>query len=73
MAATGTKTFQNFIGGEWVDAVSGETFESINPATGELIGIFPASGAADVVQMKTFATIAQSAGPRRRVSERAGR
>jgi aldehyde dehydrogenase (NAD+) len=46
--ATGTKTFQNFIGGEWVDAVSGATFESTSPATGELIGIFPKSGADDV-------------------------
>jgi alpha-ketoglutaric semialdehyde dehydrogenase len=46
--ATGTKTFQNFIGGEWVDAVSGETFESTSPATGELIGTFPRSGPEDV-------------------------
>ena len=36
MATTGTKTFKNFIGGESVDAVSGETFESRNPATGEV-------------------------------------
>jgi acyl-CoA reductase-like NAD-dependent aldehyde dehydrogenase len=48
MATTGTKTFKNFIGGEWVDAVSGETFESRNPATGEVIGLFPKSGADDV-------------------------
>jgi acyl-CoA reductase-like NAD-dependent aldehyde dehydrogenase len=48
MAATGTKTFQNFIGGEWVDAVSGETFESTSPASGELIGVFPKSGPEDV-------------------------
>jgi aldehyde dehydrogenase (NAD+) len=48
MATTGTKTFKNFIGGEWVDAASGETFESRNPATGEAIGLFPASGAEDV-------------------------
>jgi acyl-CoA reductase-like NAD-dependent aldehyde dehydrogenase len=46
--AKGTKTFQNFIGGEWVDAVSGETFESTSPATGELIGTFPRSGPEDV-------------------------
>jgi acyl-CoA reductase-like NAD-dependent aldehyde dehydrogenase len=46
--ATGTRTFRNFIGGEWVDAVSGETFESRSPATGELIGVFPRSGAEDV-------------------------
>ena len=25
------------IGGEWVDAVSGKTFETVNPATGEVI------------------------------------
>jgi alpha-ketoglutaric semialdehyde dehydrogenase len=48
MATTETKTFKNFIGGEWVDAVSGETFESTSPATGELIGIFPKSGADDL-------------------------
>ncbi len=48
MAATGTRSFQNFIGGEWVDAVSGETFESTSPATGEPIGTFPLSGPEDV-------------------------
>ena len=46
--AIGTKTFQNFIGGEWVDAASGETFDSTSPATGELIGTFPKSEAEDV-------------------------
>src|SRR6476619_2257192 len=46
--AVETKTFKNFIGGEWVDAASGETFESTSPATGELIGAFPKSGAEDV-------------------------
>src|SRR5512132_3580456 len=48
MAATGTRSFQNFIGGDWLDAVSGETFDSVSPATGELIGTFPKSGAEDV-------------------------
>jgi alpha-ketoglutaric semialdehyde dehydrogenase len=48
MAATGTQVFQNFIGGEWVDAASGETFESTSPATGEPIGTFPRSGPEDV-------------------------
>ena len=48
MALTGTKTFQNYIAGEWVDAASGETFESVNPATGETIGTFPRSSAEDV-------------------------
>jgi alpha-ketoglutaric semialdehyde dehydrogenase len=42
------RRFQNFIAGEWVDAASGETFESLSPATGEVLGTFPASGADDV-------------------------
>ncbi len=46
--ATTTHTFQNYIGGEWVDAASGETFDSTSPADGELIGTFPRSGADDV-------------------------
>jgi alpha-ketoglutaric semialdehyde dehydrogenase len=48
MATTGVREYQNFIGGEWVDAASGETFESRSPADGELIGIFPKSGPDDV-------------------------
>src|SRR5213596_1985430 len=48
MATTTSTNFKNFIGGEWVDAVSGETFESTSPATGETIGIFPRSGPKDV-------------------------
>src|SRR6478735_7471175 len=46
--AVETTTYQNFIGGEWVDAASGDTFESRSPATGELIGVFPKSGCEDV-------------------------
>jgi aldehyde dehydrogenase (NAD+) len=48
VSAVGTKAFQNYIDGEWVAAASGETFESTSPATGEAIGTFPKSGAADV-------------------------
>jgi alpha-ketoglutaric semialdehyde dehydrogenase len=47
MAVT-TREYKNFIGGRWVDAVSGETFESIVPATGEPLGTFPLSRAEDV-------------------------
>ena len=35
------RAFQNYIGGEWVDAASGETFESLSPATGEVLGTLP--------------------------------
>ena len=48
MATTTSTTYKNFIGGEWVDAASGETFESTSPANGETIGVFPRSGAEDV-------------------------
>jgi acyl-CoA reductase-like NAD-dependent aldehyde dehydrogenase len=43
-----TGRFRNFIGGEWVGAASGQTFESVNPATGETLGTFPRSGPEDV-------------------------
>lgn len=48
MAILGAKTYKNFIGGEWVDAASGETFESTSPADGETLGVFPKSGPEDV-------------------------
>jgi alpha-ketoglutaric semialdehyde dehydrogenase len=43
------KDFGNFIGGEWVDAVSGETFENLNPADHtEVLGEFARGGAEDI-------------------------
>jgi aminobutyraldehyde dehydrogenase len=42
------KTYQQFIGGKWVDAASGETLDVENPATGQVVASVPASGAADV-------------------------
>ncbi|MBX7119791.1 MAG: aldehyde dehydrogenase family protein, partial [Gemmatimonadaceae bacterium] len=44
-------TFQNFINGEWVAPSTGHYFDNTNPAdTGDLIGRFPKSGAADVAK-----------------------
>src|SRR5215204_4243993 len=40
--------YKNYVGGEWTDAASGETFESKVPATGETLGTFPRSSAEDV-------------------------
>jgi acyl-CoA reductase-like NAD-dependent aldehyde dehydrogenase len=40
--------YELFIGGEWVDAVSGESFETVDPATGAAWGRVPEAGAADV-------------------------
>lgn len=38
-----------FINGEWRAALSGETFESLNPATGEVVDSVPNGGADDAV------------------------
>jgi len=40
--------YQLFIGGEWVDALSGETFETVDPATGAAWARVPEAGEADV-------------------------
>ena len=38
---------QCFIGGQWVNADSGETMDVVNPANGETIGTMPAAGASE--------------------------
>lgn len=40
--------FKNWIGGRWVPARSGKTFQNLNPATGEILGEFPESGPEDI-------------------------
>ncbi|MBA2965200.1 MULTISPECIES: aldehyde dehydrogenase family protein [Ramlibacter] len=43
-----SETYRNLVGGEWVAAASGQTFESRNPADRrELVGRFAAGGAED--------------------------
>ncbi len=44
---TTVHVFQNYIGGKWQGAQSGQTFPNYNPATGELLGYFPLSGEAE--------------------------
>jgi acyl-CoA reductase-like NAD-dependent aldehyde dehydrogenase len=41
------KAYKNYIGGEWVDASSGETFDVINPSSGELVATVPKGGRED--------------------------
>jgi aldehyde dehydrogenase (NAD+) len=43
-----SELFRNFIGGQWIESSTGETFSRNNPATGELVGTFTKSGPADV-------------------------
>ena len=42
--STRSKTYKNFIDGEWVESSTGETFENRNPAdTREVVGLFQKS------------------------------
>jgi aldehyde dehydrogenase (NAD+) len=53
-------TFKNFIGGEWVAAASGATFETHNPAdTGEIVATYQKSDASDTKQAIAAAKDAQ--------------
>src|SRR4051794_17383521 len=40
--------YQNFVGGQWVDAAEGASMEVLNPATGETIAEVPRGSAEDV-------------------------
>jgi aldehyde dehydrogenase (NAD+) len=58
-AAGGVPTFRLFIAGEWIESVSGRTFESRNPAdTRDHIGRFQAGTAADVAMAVKAAEMA---------------
>ncbi len=56
------REYQNFIGGEWVGARSGQSFENRNPADiREVVAGYPISGAAEAVQAIDAAAAAQPA------------
>jgi len=55
--------YQMLIGGEWVDAQSGRTFESINPYTGMVWAVVPEAGGADVDAAVRAARTAFDEGP----------
>jgi betaine-aldehyde dehydrogenase len=42
------KSYKMWIGGKWLDAVSGETYKTLNPATEEAIGTVPMGDKRDV-------------------------
>ena len=53
------RTYQNFIGGEWLGAKSGKTFQNQNPAdTREVVAQYPASGSDEARQAIDAATAA---------------
>jgi phenylacetaldehyde dehydrogenase len=56
------------IGGEWVEAVSGKTFVTVNPATGERLADVAHGEAADIDKAVVAARRAFEEGPWRRMS-----
>ncbi|OZF26088.1 aldehyde dehydrogenase family protein [Rhodococcus sp. 14-2483-1-2] len=59
---------QMFIDGQWVDAASGQTFETINPATGQVITTVPHGRTEDVDRAVLAARRAFDSGEWRRVT-----
>src|SRR2546423_175105 len=55
--------YQMLIGGEWVNAQSGGTFESINPYSGKVWAVVPEAGEADVDAAVRAARAAFDEGP----------
>ncbi len=58
------------IDGEWVDSVSGRTFETINPATGEVITRVAEGGKDDIERAVAAARRAFESGPWKKMSAR---
>ncbi|MBT6211391.1 MAG: aldehyde dehydrogenase [Woeseia sp.] len=60
---TALKNYQMYIDGQWVDAEDGDSFTSVNPATGEEWARIPAATAADVDRAVNAAHRAFTSGP----------
>ena len=60
----------NFINGQWTASSNGETFESANPATGQLLDKFPKSTAGDVDKAVSAAKKAYSSWRKTPVAKR---
>ena len=51
MAATQITTHKNYIGGQWVESVTGRTYQVHNPARiDQIVGEFQTSGAEDALR-----------------------
>ena len=64
------ETYKMWIGGEWVDADSGKTFLTHNPATGEVVAQVPEAGLSDVDKAVTAARRAFPAWSKKSQAER---
>lgn len=63
---TGTKKL--YIGGKWVNSASGKTFDTVNPATGEVLATVAEAGPEDVDRAVNAARKAFDEGPWSRMS-----
>ncbi len=65
--------YQMYIAGEWVDARGGETYDVVDPSTGEVVGTVPKGGTADAERATKAAREAFDRGPwpRMKAAERA--
>lgn len=68
LLSEGTQSFLNskhklLIGDQWLDSASGETFDTIDPATGQVIGTVPYAGKEDVDRAVMAAREAFDNGP----------
>ena len=68
--ATALKSYQLYIGGEWVEATSDDGLDVINPATEEVIGQVPQASVEDVDRAVAVARRAFEEGPWPRQSAR---
>ena len=56
VAKTAYRTYDNYIGGDWKPAASGETFDNRNPANrDEVVAAFAASGGDEVFRQLVLA------------------
>src|SRR5262245_31029008 len=67
------KTYQMLVGGEWVSAASGKTFDVMNPATDEVVAKVPEAGSADVDKAVKAARAAFEGGWRDATAQERGR
>jgi acyl-CoA reductase-like NAD-dependent aldehyde dehydrogenase len=67
---TGLKHYDQYIGGQWAGAQSGERLETVNPFTGQAWATVPRSGAADVDRAVRAARAAFDDGPWGRLTGR---
>ena len=63
MEEAAVRRYQMFVGGRWVGAKSGETYEIVDPATEQVVAVVPKGGVADADEAVRVAREAFDTGP----------